>query len=85
MPTDWSTFKSNVACQVKTKFNGNPRFIAEKYNLKKKSLVQSANSSIIINNEYVEDEETKPLESIVFDDLLSISEPEEIVEQVWLN
>lgn len=85
MPTDWTIFESRVALQIKTKFNGNPRYMTEAENFNKKSPEQSTESSTMLNNEYNENEEIKSTESLVFDELLPASETEEMVEKVWLT
>jgi len=84
MPTDWSTSDVDIVCKLKTKFNGNPRYVEEADKFNKKSMEKTKLSlvpSIILNNEYnMEDEEHKKYikesESGIFKDM-SVFEAEE--------
>lgn len=83
MPTDWSTFVSDIAGKIKTKFDGNPSYvaIADTYDTS-----DWPELSITLDNEYnMEDEEIKSLGTLNFDELLPTTELDEMTEKVCLN
>lgn len=90
MPTDWSIFESNMVRKIKTKFNGNPRYIelTDKFIKNSQKVTEPMLSNTVLNDEYMEDgeeehkEEIKKLESIIFNDITADLEAEEIMEVV---
>lgn len=92
MPTDWPIIDSDLVHKIKTKFNGNPRYVevVNKINKKSHETTESLLArSINFNEEYMEEgneehkEEIKKLESEIFNDVVSVFEAEEMAEMVY--
>lgn len=90
MPTDWSILESNWVTKLKTRFNGNPRHVEMINELEKTSneiTEHLSASSLTSNDEYLEGgeeqrENTKKLESVIFNDVLLMSGVDESMEMV---
>lgn len=91
MPTDWSIVDSELVHKIKTKFNGNPRYVEIVHQLNKKSHETtefSLTQNIILNEESSEQgnekhkEEIKKLKSDILNDEISVYEAEETMEMV---
>lgn len=98
MPTDWPITETDLVRRIKTKFNGNPRYVEIADNFVKNSGEPEAVGSM--PNVYYNDESgveggeedynhsnhakyVKPIKSVNLDDIVStVSETEETVETV---
>lgn len=88
MPTDWSITELDTVQKLKSKFNGNPRYVEvmDKFNKKSKGTTDHSTSSLL-KDEYMDEgeehrEAVQRLESSIFNDLVSNHEAEDIMEMV---
>jgi len=86
MPTDWSVIETDLVRKIKTRFHGNPRYLEwiDKSNKKSHETTERPIApSIVFNDDYLEggEEEVKNLESLTYNDIVSVTEFDEVMDE----